>query len=129
MIVSLFLFFFLMIRRPPRSTLFPYTTLFRPRRNRAQAPRARRAPRPLRRGGRALPGRRRRADRLDGGGRRRRVAPGVRGGVGLRLQRRLRRDARRRRGGAARPSGLTAYRRRLWRWASGARSSPSAIGC
>src|SRR5256885_12471552 len=25
------LFFFLMIRRPPRSTLFPYTTLFRPR--------------------------------------------------------------------------------------------------
>src|SRR6266508_4804999 len=29
----LFYFFFLMIRRPPRSTLFPYTTLFRsPRR-------------------------------------------------------------------------------------------------
>src|SRR5215203_6536062 len=28
--VSLF-FFFLMIRRPPRSTLFPYTTLFRSR--------------------------------------------------------------------------------------------------
>src|SRR3712207_7427157 len=28
--VSVFLyFFFLMIRRPPRSTLFPYTTLFR----------------------------------------------------------------------------------------------------
>src|SRR3954449_12674594 len=27
-IVSVF-FFFLMIRRPPRSTLFPYTTLFR----------------------------------------------------------------------------------------------------
>src|SRR5437870_12725148 len=27
-----FLFFFLMIRRPPRSTLFPYTTLFRSRR-------------------------------------------------------------------------------------------------
>src|SRR5258708_10717252 len=26
---SLFCFFFLMIRRPPRSTLFPYTTLFR----------------------------------------------------------------------------------------------------
>src|SRR2546425_8427314 len=26
---SIFLFFFLMIRRPPRSTLFPYTTLFR----------------------------------------------------------------------------------------------------
>src|SRR5215216_7421172 len=26
---SLFFFFFLMIRRPPRSTLFPYTTLFR----------------------------------------------------------------------------------------------------
>src|SRR3712207_9315184 len=29
MMVSLF--FFLMIRRPPRSTLFPYTTLFRSR--------------------------------------------------------------------------------------------------
>src|SRR5256884_493728 len=27
--LSFFLFFFLMIRRPPRSTLFPYTTLFR----------------------------------------------------------------------------------------------------
>src|SRR6266496_6022923 len=27
--VGLFGFFFLMIRRPPRSTLFPYTTLFR----------------------------------------------------------------------------------------------------
>src|SRR5438270_14045425 len=26
---SVLLFFFLMIRRPPRSTLFPYTTLFR----------------------------------------------------------------------------------------------------
>src|SRR6266511_4894218 len=29
---TMFLFFFLMIRRPPISTLFPYTTLFRPRR-------------------------------------------------------------------------------------------------
>src|SRR3712207_7447928 len=29
MIVMLLCFFFLMIRRPPRSTLFPYTTLFR----------------------------------------------------------------------------------------------------
>src|SRR3712207_7849011 len=28
---SVFLCFFLMIRRPPRSTLFPYTTLFRSR--------------------------------------------------------------------------------------------------
>src|SRR5947199_10176223 len=27
--LSLIIFFFLMIRRPPRSTLFPYTTLFR----------------------------------------------------------------------------------------------------
>src|SRR3712207_9245466 len=27
--LSLQVFFFLMIRRPPRSTLFPYTTLFR----------------------------------------------------------------------------------------------------
>src|SRR2546421_11184632 len=29
MFITLFYFFFLMIRRPPRSTLFPYTTLFR----------------------------------------------------------------------------------------------------
>src|SRR3712207_9551440 len=29
MIDVLVVFFFLMIRRPPRSTLFPYTTLFR----------------------------------------------------------------------------------------------------
>src|ERR1043165_10224837 len=28
-VASSLLFFFLMIRRPPRSTLFPYTTLFR----------------------------------------------------------------------------------------------------
>src|SRR2546430_16304929 len=28
---NVLLFFFLMIRRPPRSTLFPYTTLFRSR--------------------------------------------------------------------------------------------------
>src|SRR3989442_11724051 len=27
----MYIFFFLMIRRPPRSTLFPYTTLFRSR--------------------------------------------------------------------------------------------------
>src|SRR5688572_32768072 len=40
-------FFFLMIRRPPRSTLFPYTTLFRSRecelRGRAGGTRTRRA--------------------------------------------------------------------------------------
>src|ERR1022692_1032747 len=29
LLVSFVRFFFLMIRRPPRSTLFPYTTLFR----------------------------------------------------------------------------------------------------
>src|SRR3712207_7602752 len=55
-------FFFLMIRRPPRSTLFPYTTLFRssnadrlhrppplpshPHRRRGGAPRAAGAPAP-----------------------------------------------------------------------------------
>src|SRR5256885_6488319 len=32
------LFFFLMIRRPPRSTLFPYTTLFRSMRPRTTRP-------------------------------------------------------------------------------------------
>src|SRR5207249_10152884 len=37
----LFSFFFLMIRRPPRSTLFPYTTLFRSSRARATAGRSR----------------------------------------------------------------------------------------
>src|SRR3712207_8724775 len=36
------MFFFLMIRRPPRSTLFPYTTLFRSRRRGATCPRPRR---------------------------------------------------------------------------------------
>src|SRR5216684_7722232 len=35
-------FFFLMIRRPPRSTLFPYTTLFRSARSRSATPRPRR---------------------------------------------------------------------------------------
>src|SRR6266545_7249451 len=36
------LFFFLMIRRPPRSTLFPYTTLFRSPGRGGRAGRARR---------------------------------------------------------------------------------------
>src|SRR6266496_5185813 len=40
-------FFFLMIRRPPRSTLFPYTTLFR---SRPRAPGAADEGRPLERG-------------------------------------------------------------------------------
>src|SRR3989442_4981734 len=35
--MSPFFFFFLMIRRPPRSTLFPYTTLFRSARSAAAA--------------------------------------------------------------------------------------------
>src|SRR3712207_8019483 len=42
-----------MIRRPPRSTLFPYTTLFRSRPHRGGGLRGARRPRP-------------RADRLDG---------------------------------------------------------------
>src|SRR3712207_7121230 len=33
--MSILFFFFLMIRRPPRSTLFPYTTLFRSAANEA----------------------------------------------------------------------------------------------
>src|SRR2546427_5848247 len=38
-ILYILLFFFLMIRRPPRSTLFPYTTLFRsPERVRGRLP-------------------------------------------------------------------------------------------
>src|SRR5256885_11867499 len=47
---NLYVFFFLMIRRPPRSTLFPYTTLFRSSRHeggaRGAAPDRRRAGRP-----------------------------------------------------------------------------------
>src|SRR5712675_2687361 len=39
-------FFFLMIRRPPRSTLFPYTTLFRPRATRPPGGCHRRSRRP-----------------------------------------------------------------------------------
>src|SRR6266404_9189792 len=57
-------FFFLMIRRPPRSTLFPYTTLFRspPRplrgrpRGAALRPTAKMAERAGGRRGRSLPG-------------------------------------------------------------------------
>src|SRR3712207_7218323 len=55
------LFFFLMIRRPPRSTLFPYTTLFR---SAAEGPPD---PAPVAAAGgaaRALPDRDRGADRL-----------------------------------------------------------------
>src|SRR3712207_8275597 len=49
-------FFFLMIRRPPRSTLFPYTTLFRSRQGRSGGGAVRdRAGRPGRRGS-ARPG-------------------------------------------------------------------------
>src|SRR3712207_6899882 len=39
----MYLFFFLMIRRPPRSTLFPYTTLFRSRAPRSMATTTRQA--------------------------------------------------------------------------------------
>src|SRR3712207_7616194 len=59
--IRIYVFFFLMIRRPPRSTLFPYTTLFRSDRRadrRRALGRARRGhrgahARALRRGGRA----------------------------------------------------------------------------
>src|SRR5690348_18008447 len=45
--VTLFIvFFFLMIRRPPRSTLFPYTTLFRSPSARSRAARRPRRRRP-----------------------------------------------------------------------------------
>src|SRR6266498_5954475 len=53
-----FFFFFLMIRRPPRSTLFPYTTLFRSRGRRTCARRPRRC-----RSARPSPRARRRRDR------------------------------------------------------------------
>src|SRR3712207_8732266 len=59
-IYTLPLHVFLMIRRPPRSTLFPYTTLFRSaarRRRRVRADPARLREGPPRRAERQLPGR------------------------------------------------------------------------
>src|ERR1044071_9533078 len=50
---TLFWFFFLMIRRPPRSTLFPYTTLFRSRTRPAAV--ARRRPTPAHQAARTRP--------------------------------------------------------------------------
>src|SRR3989442_8195552 len=72
-------FFFLMIRRPPRSTLFPYTTLFRSRDR-----------------GRGL-GHRSAAAAVDGedsrrGGRVRDVADGNAGAPGVNLHRQRQRD-------------------------------------
>src|SRR5256885_12482919 len=49
-----FIFFFLMIRRPPRSTLFPYTTLFRSHADGARFLHARHALSPGARAPRAL---------------------------------------------------------------------------
>src|SRR5687768_17798241 len=46
--VRVFFFFFLMIRRPPRSTLFPYTTLFRSDPEAAPSALRRGVPRPAR---------------------------------------------------------------------------------
>src|SRR5579862_10057186 len=46
-------FFFLMIRRPPRSTLFPYTTLFRSARRRCRCRWRPRAASPARHGRRS----------------------------------------------------------------------------
>src|SRR3712207_8361735 len=64
-------FFFLMIRRPPRSTLFPYTTLFRSAGTRSSDAQAALSParrrRPL---SRRAPRERRGTDRLDVGDRR-----------------------------------------------------------
>src|SRR5260370_8140841 len=48
-------FFFLMIRRPPRSTLFPYTTLFRSRPAAAHSPGRPRSRPSARRGPRRAP--------------------------------------------------------------------------
>src|SRR3712207_7282528 len=65
------LFFFLMIRRPPRSTLFPYTTLFRSRaRHHAAQPRPVRGGRPAPGGAVALGGRSGRHRPAGPGGRR-----------------------------------------------------------
>src|SRR5215208_8019003 len=63
-----FCFFFLMIRRPPRSTLFPYTTLFRPRGGGARdtsGTSCRRCGRPRRRAARTPSPRDRKSTRLN----------------------------------------------------------------
>src|SRR6478672_12518107 len=61
-----YVIFFLMIRRPPRSTLFPYTTLFRSAPSAAPARVARPAPRGGRGPGRqAVPRRDRKITRLN----------------------------------------------------------------
>src|SRR5712664_4292435 len=57
-LVPVLFFFFLMIRRPPRSTLFPYTTLFRSRSRRP-------SPRGCAPCGRGSPGRDRKSTRLN----------------------------------------------------------------
>src|SRR2546430_8101380 len=57
LIVPLIMVFFLMIRRPPRSTLFPYTTLFRSRRASSRRPSACTGGRSGRSGGRPRAGR------------------------------------------------------------------------
>src|SRR2546430_11203995 len=110
------MFFFLMIRRPPRSTLFPYTTLFRSRervgrRQRARPDRATGTRSALRRSqgeeGHAI----RRPARDDHG---REAASAATGGgslarqpVGARGARRwVRRDRRARRPRAADPPGV-----------------------
>src|SRR3712207_8555440 len=71
--VYIIVFFFLMIRRPPRSTLFPYTTLFRSRVDEPRAvPDAARA-------GRRQPGARRRRGRVRDRDRRPGAGAGGRG--------------------------------------------------
>src|SRR5205809_5400825 len=76
-----------MIRRPPRSTLFPYTTLFRSPATWAAVVAALmvagREGAALHRAGHA-PLRRRRADAGDGAGRRERGDPGAHGAQGVR---------------------------------------------
>src|SRR3712207_7159124 len=61
-------FFFLMIRRPPRSTLFPYTTLFRSPGRGADRPDQAADDRRARRGARPVPRVARRRPRADGVG-------------------------------------------------------------
>src|SRR5215475_15146524 len=62
-VFCLLFFFFLMIRRPPRSTLFPYTTLFRSRRRAHLAPKPPERNRYCRASRRSSPVARRRPDR------------------------------------------------------------------
>src|SRR5690606_8087952 len=115
----LYICFFFIIRRPPRSTLFPYTTLFRSRGRRAADGGAR--AHVLR-----VPQRRHRPDQRHLPPPRRRLRP-HRTGPGLRATRAVAR-ARSPRGPGARPSPLTVALAPAWHRSPRRRVRPRSAG-